>query len=113
MSADKAAGMRLEFEDATGASREERFDFVVMATGHQWPKEPEARFGYFLSQSPSSALKRINAVDVGIRGSSLTAIDAAAPSRDAGSPVPRRLGARPGGDEGVMLHKPITIDPSG
>ncbi|MES2755669.1 MAG: FAD/NAD(P)-binding protein [Pseudomonadota bacterium] len=52
------------------------FDRVVIATGHQWPEEPEVRPGYFLSPWPATALQRIPATDVGIRGSSLTAIDA-------------------------------------
>lgn len=59
------------------AACEQRFDQVVLATGHQWPDEPEARPGYFLSPWPATALARIPADEVGIRGSSLTAIDAA------------------------------------
>jgi len=54
-----------------------RFDHVVMATGHQWPEEPEVRPGYFLSPWPASALARIGSCHIGIRGTSLTAIDAA------------------------------------
>jgi len=50
---------------------------VVLATGHCWPEEPEARPGYFLSPFPATALQRIPATTVGVRGSSLTAIDAA------------------------------------
>jgi uncharacterized NAD(P)/FAD-binding protein YdhS len=52
------------------------FDHVVLATGHQWPEEPEVRPGYFLSPWPATALQRIPATTIGIRGSSLTAIDA-------------------------------------
>ncbi|WP_313336551.1 FAD/NAD(P)-binding protein [Sphingobium yanoikuyae] len=55
----------------------EWFDYVVLATGHQWPEEPEVRPGYYLSPWPASALQRISATKVGLRGSSLTAIDAA------------------------------------
>jgi len=69
-------GVQLEIEGEGKDTADNRFDFVVMATGHQWPEEPEARPGYFLSPWPASALKRIKAVNVGIRGSSLTAIDA-------------------------------------
>lgn len=69
-------GVQLEIEGGNEDIADNRFDFVVMATGHQWPEESEARPGYFLSPWPASALKRINAVNVGIRGSSLTAIDA-------------------------------------
>jgi uncharacterized NAD(P)/FAD-binding protein YdhS len=48
-----------------------------MATGHQWPAEPEVRPGYFLSPWPASALAEIPPTRIGIRGSSLSAIDAA------------------------------------
>jgi uncharacterized NAD(P)/FAD-binding protein YdhS len=58
-------------------SSQVRFDHLVLATGHQWPVDPEARPGYFLSPWPASALADIPACEVGIRGSSLTAIDAA------------------------------------
>lgn len=53
------------------------FDHAVLATGHQWPSEQEVRPGYFLSPWPASALANLPATQVGIRGSSLTAIDAA------------------------------------
>lgn len=52
------------------------FDYVVLATGHQWPEHSEIKPGYFSSPWPASALQRIGAVQVGIRGASLTAIDA-------------------------------------
>ncbi len=54
-----------------------RFDHVVLATGHQWPSQQEVRPGYFLSPWPATTLAAVPAVNVGIRGSSLTAIDAA------------------------------------
>ncbi len=54
----------------------ETFDHLVIATGHQWPEDPEARPGYFLSPWPASALAKIGPCRVGVRGSSLTAIDA-------------------------------------
>ena len=60
-----------------GEPFERCFGQVVLATGHQWPEEPEVRPGYFLSPWPATALQRIPATTVGIRGSSLTAIDAA------------------------------------
>jgi uncharacterized NAD(P)/FAD-binding protein YdhS len=60
-----------------GDVRHEMFDRVVLATGHQWPTEQEVRPGYFLSPWPAAALASAPAVPVGIRGSSLTAIDAA------------------------------------
>lgn len=53
------------------------FDHVVLATGHQWPSRQKGRPGYYLSPWPASALSKIPATDIGIRGSSLTAIDAA------------------------------------
>ena len=57
--------------------KEHRFDYAVMATGHTWPKESEVRPGYFLSPWPAQALKTIGNCHVGIRGTSLSAIDAA------------------------------------
>jgi len=52
------------------------FDYVILATGHQWPSDPEVRPGYFTSPWPASALERIHNCAVGIRGTSLSAIDA-------------------------------------
>lgn len=70
-------GLYLSVEPRTGEVGECIYDRVVLATGHQWPDEPEVRPGYFLSPWPATALQRIPPVEVGIRGSSLTAIDAA------------------------------------
>jgi uncharacterized NAD(P)/FAD-binding protein YdhS len=70
-------GMILTVRARTGAVSEERFDHVVLATGHQWPADPQVRPGYFLSPWPASALGEIAPCEVGIRGTSLTAIDAA------------------------------------
>jgi len=53
------------------------FDHVVLATGHQWPSRQQVRPGYFLSPWPASVLSALPATEVGIRGSSLTAIDTA------------------------------------
>lgn len=69
-------GLRLTVT-SSGDVCERKFDQVVLATGHQWPDEPEVRAGYFLSPWPATALQRIPANRIGIRGSSLTAIDAA------------------------------------
>lgn len=69
-------GLLLTVKPRHGPSVEQRFDRVVLATGHQWPEEPEVRPGYFLSPWPATALARIPPCHVGIRGSSLTAIDA-------------------------------------
>lgn len=71
------AGFTLTVERANSQPVEQTFDQVVLATGHQWPEDPEAQPGYFLSPWPASALRRIPAGPIGIRGSSLTAIDAA------------------------------------
>jgi uncharacterized NAD(P)/FAD-binding protein YdhS len=70
-------GMLVTFSPRRGEVRHEMFDRVVLATGHQWPSEQEVRPGYFLSPWPAAALAAVSAVQVGIRGSSLTAIDAA------------------------------------
>ncbi len=69
-------GWRVMAEPRHGEAFEQRFDRIVLATGHQWPEEPEVRPGYFLSPWPATALQRIPATSIGIRGSSLTAIDA-------------------------------------
>lgn len=73
----EAQGLRLSVAPKYGAPSERLFDQVVIATGHQWPEEPEVRPGYFLSPWPATALQRVPATTIGIRGSSLTAIDAA------------------------------------
>ncbi len=69
--------MTLQVRERSGALREECFDHVVLATGHQWPENPEVRPGYFISPWPATALAAIPPCNVGIRGSSLSAIDAA------------------------------------
>lgn len=70
-------GMSLSVRPRRGQPFAQVFDHVVLATGHQWPTEPEVRPGYFLSPWPASALATIPPVPVCIRGSSLSAIDAA------------------------------------
>ncbi len=70
-------GLCLSVAPKYGSPAERLFDQVVIATGHQWPEEPEVRPGYFLSPWPATALQRVPATRIGIRGSSLTAIDAA------------------------------------
>jgi uncharacterized NAD(P)/FAD-binding protein YdhS len=69
-------GMILTVRPRRGEAYQDRFDHVVTATGHQWPAHPEIRPGYFLSPWPASALSTIPPCEVGIRGTSLTAIDA-------------------------------------
>lgn len=70
-------GMTLVVQPTQGDVFRARFDHVVLATGHQWPAEPEVRPGYFLSPWPASEIEKIPPGRIGIRGSSLTAIDAA------------------------------------
>lgn len=70
-------GMTLVVQPRRGEAAKERFDHVILATGHQWPAEPEVRPGYFLSPWPASALAQVPPCRIGIRGSSLSAIDAA------------------------------------
>lgn len=69
------SGIKLVVENNKQIS-EPIFDYVIMATGHVWPKDTEIRPGYFLSPWPSSALRTISDCHVGIRGTSLSAIDA-------------------------------------
>ncbi len=60
-----------------GRPEPERFDFVVIATGHVWPDEEKATGSFF--PSPWSGLldADIPAGNIGIMGTSLSAIDAA------------------------------------
>lgn len=93
-------GLCLSVQPRGGPAYQARFGQLVIATGHEWPEEPEVRPGYFASPWPASALKRIPAGPVGIRGTSLSAIDAAvalavhhgafviAAGEDAGEPAP-------------------------
>ena len=69
--------IKLAVIDARKTEIEHLFDYVILATGHQWPPDPEIRPGYFTSPWPASALARIDHCAVGIRGTSLSAIDAA------------------------------------
>ena len=69
--------MCLTVRARSGETSEARFDHVVLATGHQWPEDPQVRPGYFLSPWPATALAAIPPARVGIRGTSLSAIDAA------------------------------------
>lgn len=80
----KITDIRLEKSHVALAARQgdepestENFDHVVMATGHDWPESTEVTPGYFISPWPASAIKRIEPVEVGILGTSLSGIDAA------------------------------------
>ena len=74
--ASETDGLRLTIRDRRHVETVQTFDYVVLATGHQWPADPEVRPGYFLSPWPASNLARVPATEIGIRGTSLTAIDA-------------------------------------
>lgn len=75
--ANRADGVALTWSNVGTAAATAVFDHVVLATGHQWPSRQEARPGYFTSPWPASTLASIPPTAVGIRGTSLTAIDAA------------------------------------
>jgi uncharacterized NAD(P)/FAD-binding protein YdhS len=68
--------IKLSVLDSRKTETVSHFDYVILATGHQWPADPEIRPGYFTSPWPASALARIHNCAVGIRGTSLSAIDA-------------------------------------
>jgi uncharacterized NAD(P)/FAD-binding protein YdhS len=68
--------IKLTVIDSRKIETDSLFDYVILATGHQWPSDPEMRPGYFTSPWPASALARICNCAVGIRGTSLSAIDA-------------------------------------
>ena len=67
--------IELTVADSRKHAKKHSFDYVILATGHQWPADPEVRPGYFTSPWPASALARIRNCAVGIRGTSLSAID--------------------------------------
>jgi uncharacterized NAD(P)/FAD-binding protein YdhS len=60
-----------------GETDRRAFDSVVAATGHTHSDATETRPGWFASPYPTAALRRIAPGAVGIRGSSLSGIDAA------------------------------------
>ena len=68
--------IQLKVLDSLKAETSGLFDYVILATGHQWPTDPELRSGYFTSPYPATALARIHNCAVGIRGTALSAIDA-------------------------------------
>ncbi len=63
-------------ENGVGETQHHAFGHVVMATGHSWPDWTEERPGYFTSPWPATTLRAIRNVHVGIRGTSLSGIDA-------------------------------------
>lgn len=75
---NRVDGMELSIRTVNGdRTTTARFDRVVLATGHQWPSRQEIRPGYFASPWPAAGLAAVGPTAVGIRGSSLTAIDTA------------------------------------
>lgn len=54
----------------------ELFDYVIVATGHNFPSAPETSPGYFAAPWPATALQSILSGKIGILGTSLSAIDA-------------------------------------
>jgi len=68
--------IRLLVERTDGSRVNAEFDHVVMATGHNWPETTEVRPGYFVSPWPATSLATIGNEEVGILGTSLSAIDA-------------------------------------
>lgn len=63
--------------EASCLAEPERFDMAVIATGHVWPDQSEATRSYFPSPWSGLVEAAIPAVNVGILGTSLSAIDAA------------------------------------
>jgi uncharacterized NAD(P)/FAD-binding protein YdhS len=61
-----------------GRNREDNcvFDYVVAATGHSFPTNPEKSPGFFEAPWPATALKTIPSGEVAVLGTSLSAIDA-------------------------------------
>ena len=70
-------GMLVTTSPRRGVVDRALFDHVVLATGHQWPAQQEVRPGYYVTPWPIEALAQTSPVAVGIRGSSLTAVDVA------------------------------------
>ncbi|MDV6167152.1 FAD/NAD(P)-binding protein [Flavobacterium sp. DG1-102-2] len=67
----------LEVNVEVNGSEMYTFDKVIICTGHNWPKRHEGKVpGYYGSPYPPSKLKRNFNHTVGIKGASLTAIDA-------------------------------------
>jgi uncharacterized NAD(P)/FAD-binding protein YdhS len=53
------------------------FDHVIIATGHSWPKQPRINDANLLSPWPYTNVTALEAGNIGILGSSLSAIDVA------------------------------------
>ncbi|MFN7025945.1 MAG: hypothetical protein ACK4QP_15810 [Pseudorhizobium sp.] len=68
--------IRLLVERTDGSRVNAEFDHVVMETGHNWPETTEVGPGNFVSPWPATSLATIGNEEVGILGTSLSAIDA-------------------------------------
>ena len=73
----RATDILLTIERGDGTLLHLAFGHVVAATGHTFAAVVETRPGWFASPYPTTALRAIEPVTVGLRGSSLPAIDAA------------------------------------
>jgi len=69
-----ATGARLHFT-AAGDSQTAAFDEVVIATGHDWPAAPHIGEADLVSPWPYTNITALPAGEIGILGSSLSAID--------------------------------------
>lgn len=58
-----------------GETRDQRMDVVVVATGHQWPGEPQIGNARLVSPWPVSNITDLPPGRIGILGSSLSAVD--------------------------------------
>lgn len=52
------------------------FDYAIVATGHSFPAHPETSRGFFEAPWPADALQPIRKGNIGVLGTSLSAIDA-------------------------------------
>lgn len=73
----RADDVLLTLRGPDGETLREGFAHAVLATGHTFPDWTETRPGYFVSPYPTAALRGLTNRHVGIRGTSLSAIDAA------------------------------------
>lgn len=72
----KGGRPRIAVDLGRGDVTTEVFDYVVLATGHQWPIRQQPSPGVFTTPWPAQTLADIPPGEIGILGSSLTALDA-------------------------------------
>ena len=86
------------------AESEHDYDYVMICTGHSWPKNYEGIIpGYYDSPYPPAKLRLKINHPVALRGSSLTAIDAI-------RTLARQNGNFEWDDKGVLIYKPLAED---